>query len=284
MGRQETSQLTHDHVSSRLDLSGASYRNSAPYFKVPEGAITDTDAISIAESGSRPYFQKLLDSWSAFCPYLGDIRSALKATSAMACYINERKNCWHMLGKSESEGGFWSQDILAARLLAPALHKILSLEGRALPSDPSDPEFSGTAAREAFRRSLLIFLVSVQGKFGGTAFELGRHLRDFRQISQIPYVQWAFVPEFNLWAHTIVALHEKTDERDSHVSAIVGIMDTLGLSSGWQAMGVVKGIIWIEDLFLDEVEETLCREIDDFITSRAWNLRFSTEQNNCDAS
>ncbi|KAI1203851.1 hypothetical protein F5X97DRAFT_282221 [Nemania serpens] len=234
------------------DLSGAAYRNSPPYFAVPKGSITSIDA-----NNNTLYFKMLLDSWDERCPYLGDIRSALKATAAVASYVS--RHC-------EASSTFWADDIMAARLLAPALHEVLSLEGRALPDDPAHPDYSGTAAREAFRRGLLIFLASLKAKFGAVTFELGRHLQDFRQISQIPHVDWTVVPELNIWAHTIAALAEQSDQRGWHISAIFSIMESAGLTSSHQVLDIVRGVIWVEALFKDEVG-ALCYEIDSFVTS-----------------
>ncbi|KAI1757326.1 hypothetical protein F4782DRAFT_548223 [Xylaria castorea] len=234
------------------DLSGASYRNGHPYFGIPRGSITDIDTKS-----DTMYFKLLLDSWDESCPHLADIRSALKATAAVASYVNQHYQT----------SRFWTDDLRAARLLAPALHLVLSLEGRALPSDPLDPAYAGTAAREAFRRSSLIFLGALKAKFGGVTFELGRHLDDFREISQIPHIDWAVVPELNLWAHTIAALERESDKRSCHVSAIVSIMESAGFTSSRQALDVVRGIIWVEVLFADKVE-ALCHEIDSFLASR----------------
>jgi hypothetical protein len=250
-----------DLLFHRHDLSGASYRNSTPYFKVPKGSITNID-----RGNDSKYFEQLLESWDEKCPHLGDIRSALEATAAVASYVN--KHC--------HAERFWTQDVLAARLLAPALHEVLSLEGRALPSDPSHQDYSGTAAREAFRRSLLIFLASIKAKFGAMTFELRRHLDDFRQITQIPHVEWTVVPELNLWAHTVAALQEETGGRRWHVSTIVGIMESMGFMSSRQALDVVGGIIWIEALFADEVE-TLCREIDDAVARRLAGLSLDSQ-------
>ncbi|KAI0404136.1 hypothetical protein F4802DRAFT_254737 [Xylaria palmicola] len=238
---------------SWYDLSGAAYRNSPPNFGVPTGSITDIDTRNDAT-----YFKLLLGAWDHGCPYLGDIQSALIATAAVASYVN--RHC--------EDGRFWTDDIAAARLLAPALHEVLNLDGRALPSDPSHRDYSGIAAREAFRRSALVFLAALRGKFGAALPELGRHLGDFRQICGIPHVDWAFVPELNLWAHAIAALGEESSEqRDWHVSAIVSIMESAGFTSSQQALGVVRGIIWIEALFVDKVE-TLGREIDNLVAVR----------------
>jgi hypothetical protein len=215
----------------------------------------------------------LLDSWDTTCPCLGDIRSALKATAAVASYINQR--CHADL--------FWTDEVLAARLLSPAMHEVLSLEDGALPSDPSDPNYSGTAARKAFRRSALIFLASLRARFifGCARFELARHIHDFRLISKIPGVDWAVVPELNLWAHAIAALQEESGERSWHVETIVGIMEgSLALASGRQALDVVRGIIWVEAVFADKVG-SLCREIDGLIASKAAHRlsTLSTEDN-----
>lgn len=179
------------------------------------------------------------------------------ATAAVASYVN--RHC-------EASPTFWTDDLTAARLLAPALHEVLSLEGRALPNDPAHPDYSGTAAREAFRRNLLIFLASLKARFGAVSFELGRHLQDFRQISQIPHVDWTIVPELSLWAHTIAALEEQSDQRSWHISAIFSIMESAGFTSSHQVLDIVRGVIWVEALFRDKVEE-LCREIDGFVTS-----------------
>ncbi|KAI8949032.1 hypothetical protein F4801DRAFT_591386 [Xylaria longipes] len=234
------------------DLSGASFRNSHPHFGIPRGSIINIDTKS-----DTIYFKSLLQSWNKSCPYLGDIQNALEATAAVASYVNQHCHT----------SKFWIDDVMAARLLAPALHEVLSLEGRALPSDPSDPGYSGTAAREAFRRSSLIFLASLKAKFGGVTFELRRHLDDFREISRIPHVDWAVVPELNLWAHTIAALEQESDQRGWHVSAIVSIMESAGFTSSQQAFDVVRGIIWAEALFADKVEK-LCNKIDSLLTSR----------------
>ncbi|KAI0486137.1 hypothetical protein F4859DRAFT_469130 [Xylaria cf. heliscus] len=235
------------------DLSGASYRNGRPFFEIPKGSITEIDTKS-----DTIYLKSLLDSWDHNCPYLGDIQSALKATAAVASYVNQHCHTFK----------FWTDDMTAARLLAPAFHEVLALEGRMLPSDPADPGYSGTAAREAFRRSSLIFLAALKAEFGGTTFELGRHLDDFREISRIPHVNWAVVPELNLWAHTIAALQQESDRRGWHVAAVVGIMESTGMTSGQQALDVVRGIIWVEVLFANKVD-ALSREIDDLLASRA---------------
>ncbi|KAI1356258.1 hypothetical protein F5Y01DRAFT_266816 [Xylaria sp. FL0043] len=234
------------------DLTGAAYRNRQPIFGVPKDSITDIDT-----KNDTIYFKMLLDSWNRSCPYLGDIRSALQATAAVASYVNQ--HC--------QTTDFWMDDMTAARLLVPALHEVLSLEGRALPDNPSDPVYSGTAAREAFRRSLLIFLASLKAKFGVTNFELNRHLKDFQAISKIPHVDWALVPELNLWAHTIAALETaENDQRSWHVSAIVSIMESAGFTSSQQALGVVRGMIWVEALFADKVA-ALCHDIDSLVAS-----------------
>ena len=175
----------------RFDVTGAAFRNTFPLFGVPNGSITDIDT-----RNDTIYFKMLLESWDKNCPYLGDIHSALLATAAVASYVNQRCR----------NAEFWRDDMTAARLLIPALHAVLSLEGRALPDDPLDQMYSGIAAREAFRRSLLIFLASLKTKFGVASVELNRHLRDFQEISKIPHVDWSVVPELNLWAHTIACL------------------------------------------------------------------------------
>ncbi|KAI1114439.1 hypothetical protein F5Y14DRAFT_414231 [Nemania sp. NC0429] len=235
------------------DLSGAAYRNGAPYFGVPKGSITSTDT-----NCHSVYLDTLLDSWDERCPCLSDIRSAVKVTAAVANFVNQ--HC-------KTSSIFWSDDITAARLLAPALHEVLSLEGRALPNDPEHPDYSGTAVREAFRRSLLIFLACLKAKFGAITFELSRHLQDFRQISQIPNVDWTIVPELGMWGHIIAALEEHSDQRSWHILAISSIMESAGLTSSDQVLDTVRGIIWVEDLFKDKVE-ALCHEIDDFMTLR----------------
>ncbi|KAI1310427.1 hypothetical protein F5Y03DRAFT_39190 [Xylaria venustula] len=233
------------------DITGAAYRNGRPIFGVPKDSITNIDT-----RNDTIYFKMLLDSWDSRCPCLGDIRSALQATAAVASYVNQ--HC--------RTAGFWIDDMTAARLLVPAIHEVLSLEGRALPGNPLHPEYSGTAAREAFRRSLLIFLAALKAKFGVANLELKRHLRDFQQIARIPNVDWALVPELNLWAHTIAALQSESDQRSWHVSAIVRIMESADFTASEQALDIVRGIIWVEALFEDKVE-ALGHEIDSLLAS-----------------
>ncbi|XXG94328.1 hypothetical protein Hte_000582 [Hypoxylon texense] len=239
---------------SWLDIAGATYLNAKPHFNVPEGALRETDIGS-----NSPYLEQLLASWDANCPSLGDIMSAMKAVAAVANYINRRGE----------DSGFWTDDVTAARLLAPAFHEILSLEGRALPSDPEDPLYSGTAAREAFRRAALVFLAAIKVRMGAGAFEMERHLDAFRQISQLPLVDWATVPELNLWAHVVGAMQEQEQEENSpnrawHVLTIVGIMETMGLRTGSQALDVARGIIWVDAIDKGK-SEALGEEIDSYL-------------------
>ncbi|KAI1169908.1 hypothetical protein F4777DRAFT_160008 [Nemania sp. FL0916] len=257
------------------DLSGAAFRNTRPYFRVPRGSITDIDT-----KNDTQYLKTLLASWqqrSSPSSSISDIQNALEATAAVASYINQR---------CTNTPNFWTNDLVAGRLLAPALHTVLSLEGRALPSDPSDINYSTTAAREAFRRSLLIFLASLKAKFGALTFELSRHLREFCEITQIPGVDWAgTVPELSLWAHAMAAALDQPqpepepepepelgsghgDRRAWHVAAIVNIMQTVGFTSSRQVLDVVRRIIWVEALFEDKIEP-LCCEIDGLVASRA---------------
>ncbi|KAI5866707.1 hypothetical protein GGS23DRAFT_551686 [Durotheca rogersii] len=232
---------------SWLDLIGATYFNAKPRFTVPEGSIKEIDT-----GNDCWYLEQVLSSWNADCPSLGDIMGAMKATAAVASYINRHAR----------DQGFWEDDVTVARLLGPALHEILSLEGRALPNDPTDPEYSGTAAREAFRRAVLVLLGEVRARTGaGGAPELARHLDAFRQISQLPFVDWSLVPELNLWAHVTSALREQPPDRAWHVLTIVGLMESMGLGAAAQALDVVRGIIWVDAV--DEGRSApLCREID----------------------
>ncbi|KAI1487904.1 hypothetical protein F5X96DRAFT_647913 [Biscogniauxia mediterranea] len=237
------------------DLLGASYRNSAPLFGVPRGSITEIDAGADTE-----YLEGLLETWGRRCGSLGDIASAMRATAAVASYINRRCG---------GDANFWRDEVKAARLLAPALHEVLSLEGRPLPDRPGDEDvgYSATAAREAFRRAALLFLASVKVRFGAAAYEIARHLDAFRQISQLPGVDWAFVPELNLWAQVTCALHETGADRAWNVVIVVGIMDALGLGTSAQALGLVRRIMWVDALGEGGKLDSLCREIDALVAS-----------------
>lgn len=184
--------------------------------------------------------------------------SAMKATAAVASYINQRSNA----------PDFWTDDVTMARLLGPAFHEVLTLEGRALPNDTSDPQYSGTAAREAFRRAALVFLAAIKIRMGAGAFEMEKHLDAFRQITQLPLVDWGIIPELNLWAHIISAMQEETPNRAWHVLTIVGIMETMGLQTGSQAVDIARGVIWVHAI--DEGKSSLlCREIDNYLTASA---------------
>ncbi|KAI0175834.1 hypothetical protein GGR52DRAFT_331807 [Hypoxylon sp. FL1284] len=238
---------------SWLDMSGATFMNAKPRFNVPEGSIREVDNPS-----GFPFLEQLLVSWDAEYSSLGDITSAMRATAAVAGYINRRAE--------DSE--FWTDDVTAARLLGPAFYKILSLEGRALPEDPEDPQYSGTAAREAFRRAALVLLAAIKVRMGAGAHDMERHLDAFRQISQLPLVSWGAVPELSLWAHIVSAMQEDSPSRAWHVLTIVGIMESMGLQTGAQALDVARGIIWV-DAIDDGKSAVLCREIDGYIVARA---------------
>ncbi|KAI1409191.1 hypothetical protein F5Y13DRAFT_170982 [Hypoxylon sp. FL1857] len=234
---------------SWLDLGGATFFNVKPRFKVPQGAIKEIDT-----GNDSRYLQQLLQSWNVDCPTLGDIMSAMKATAAVASYINRQTD----------NPRFWTDDVTIARLLGPAFHEILSLEGRPLPNDPSDPQYSGIAAREAFRRAALVFLAAIKIRMGYGAYEMERHLEAFRQISQLPLVDWGVVAELNLWAHIISAMQEESPNRAWHVLTIVGIMETIGLHTSSQAMDIARGIIWVDAIDAGK-SDLLCSEIDSYL-------------------
>ncbi|KAI1656776.1 hypothetical protein F4813DRAFT_125386 [Daldinia decipiens] len=234
---------------SWLDLIGATYHNIKPRFSIPAGSIRQIDT-----GNDSQYLEQLLASWDADCPALGDITSAMRATAAVASYINRRP----------AGDAFWTDDVAIARLLGPAFHAILSLEGRALPADAADPGYSATAAREAFRRAALVFLAAVKVAMGAGAPEMHRHLDAFRQISQLPLVDWGVVPELNLWAHVVSAMQEESPGRAWHVLTIVGIMESMGLRTGGQAVGIARGVIWV-DVVDGGKADLLCREIDGYL-------------------
>ncbi|KAI0380138.1 hypothetical protein F5Y04DRAFT_282268 [Hypomontagnella monticulosa] len=236
---------------SWLDLAGATYFNVKPRFSVPDNAIKVVDT-----GNDCRYLERLLQSWDAECPALGDIMSAMKATASVANYINQRSN----------SPDFWTDDVTMARLLGPAFHEVLTLEGRPLPNDTSDPQYSGTAAREAFRRAALVFLAAIKIRMGAGAYEMEKHLEAFRQISQLPLVDWGVIPELNLWAHIISAMQEETPSRAWHVLTIVDIMGTMGLQTGNQAVDIARGIIWV-DAIDDGKSTLLCREIDNYLAA-----------------
>jgi hypothetical protein len=159
-----------------------------------------------------------------------------------------------------------------ARLLGPALHEILTLEGRPLPDDPLDDCYSAVAAREAFRRAALIFLAGVKVRCNAGAWELPKHLEAFRQISRLPLVDWSAVPELNLWAHVIAAIHEDSAERSWHIATISRIMEVLGIQTGAQALDVAKGVIWV-DAIMSEKATILCQDIDQYLIANGLSLQ-----------
>ncbi|OTB06275.1 hypothetical protein M426DRAFT_21071 [Hypoxylon sp. CI-4A] len=234
---------------SWLDLAGATFHNAKPRFRPLKDSIRQ-----IETSNDSQYLEQLLETWDTHCPALGDIVEAMKATAAVASYINRRCDA----------PNFWTDDVTIARLLSPAYHEILALEGRPLPDDPSDVFYSSTASREAFRRAALVFLGAVKIRMGAGAYEIDMHLDAFRAISQLPYVDWNLIPELNLWAHIISAMQEESPNRAWHVLTIVGIMEMMGLETGNQAIDIARGVIWVDAI--DEGKSSvLCREIDGYL-------------------
>ncbi|CAJ2512400.1 Uu.00g054150.m01.CDS01 [Anthostomella pinea] len=238
------------------DLSGASYRDTTPHFKLPSGSITDIDT-----GNDTQYLEHLVETWDRDVPALRDIKSAIRATAAIASYIN----------RHSSDPKFWTDEVTAARLLGPALHEVLSLAGRRpLPDNPADPPNypdAATITREAFRRAALLFLASFKVKFGAGSFEIGRHLDAFWQLSHMTLVDWtSCAPELSLWAHVVVAVQEEESgyRRAWHVRTIVGIMEAMVLTTSGQAFEVVRGIAWV-DALVEGRTHTLCEEIDGLV-------------------
>ncbi|KAK9771254.1 hypothetical protein SCAR479_12119 [Seiridium cardinale] len=240
---------------SWLDLNAASFLYTDPYFVPPKESVIEVEDIG----DDTRYLHTLLERWDVQCPYLGDIMDAITAVAKVANYINQHSH----------EPNFWEDDIITARLLGPAFHKVLTIEGRQLPDDPLDSRYSGIAAREAFRRAALIFLADVKIRCKAGAWELPRHLDAFRQISRLPLVDWAVVPELNMWAHIVAAIQEEDgDERKWHVAVIVGLMHFLRLRAGFEALGVARGVIWAESIMRDKAMK-LEQEIDDHLNADA---------------
>ncbi|RYP13128.1 hypothetical protein DL767_010887 [Monosporascus sp. MG133] len=230
---------------SWLDLTAASYLNISPRFEIPKCLSLEIDP-----GNDTRCLEQLLATWDEECPDLGDIVSALRVTAAAASYVNRHIN----------HPTLWRDGTAALRVLGPALHEILSLEGRPLPSNPGDKSYSARAAREAFRRAALVFMAVVKVKLGFEAHDMAAHLDAFRQISQLPLVDWAVVPELNLWAHVVAAAREKPEDRAWHVFTIVSIMQALGLETADRAFEVVRGIMWVDAIA--EGDDDLRREID----------------------
>ncbi|KAI1804953.1 hypothetical protein F4811DRAFT_570589 [Daldinia bambusicola] len=246
---------------SWYDLLGATYHNAKPRFSIPAGSIRAIDT-----GPETQYLEHLLASWDADCPALGDVMGAMRATAAAASYIN----------RLAPNAAFWTDDVTIARVLGPAFHAVLSLDGRALPDDPADPHYSGTAAREAFRRAALVLLAAVKVRMGAGAHEMRRHLDAFRQISQLPLVDWGVVPELSLWAHVVSVMQEQgagegrgeSPSRAWHILTIVGIMQMMGLRRGEQAVAVARGVIWVDAIDMGR-SEVLCREVDGYLEASA---------------
>ncbi|RYP21676.1 hypothetical protein DL765_002137 [Monosporascus sp. GIB2] len=232
---------------SWLDLTAASYLNISPRFESPKCLSLEIDP-----GNDTHCLEQLLATWDQKCPDLGDIVSALRVTAAAASYVNRHIN----------DPTLWRDGTAALRVLGPALHEILSLEGRPLPSDPGDRSYSARAAREAFRRAALVFIAAVRIRLGFEAHDMAAHLDAFRQISQLPLVDWAVVPELNLWAHVVAAAREKPEDRAWHVFTIVSIMQILGLETADRAFEVARGVMWVDAI--SEGDCGLRREIDHF--------------------
>ncbi|RYP43555.1 hypothetical protein DL768_009874 [Monosporascus sp. mg162] len=230
---------------SWLDLTAASYLNISPRFEIPKCLSLEIDP-----GNDTRCLEQLLATWDEECPDLGDIMGALRVTAAAASYVNRHIN----------DPTHWRDGTAALRVLGPALHEILSLEGRPLPSNPGDKSYSARAAREAFRRAALVFMAAVKIRLGFEAHDMAAHLDAFRQISQLPLVDWAVMPELNLWAHVVAAAREKPEDRAWHVFTIVSIMQILGLETADRAFEVVRGVMWVDAVA--EGDNDLRREID----------------------
>ncbi|ORY58165.1 uncharacterized protein BCR38DRAFT_448264 [Pseudomassariella vexata] len=255
---------------SWLDIEGATSLNISPHFPTLQNSIHEIETVT-----STQFLETILTSWDHKCRTLGDIHAALRTTAGVATYINQQTS----MATADAGSNFWRDDINMARLLGPAYQEILRLEGKPLPHDITHKDYSTIAAREAFRRAVLLFLAAVKIRWGARAYELPRHLDAFRQIARLPGVQWGAVPEMNLWAHVVAALLEEKDKKEDmmdslsgemevermwHIETIVGIMGTLGLERGREAVDAARGIVWVEDI-LGERAGVLEREIDMFL-------------------
>jgi len=103
--------------------------------------------------------------------------------------------------------------------------------------------------REAIRLACLVFFAFVKRQFRIRPDGIDHHKNKITTLLLQHPISWFPFLDLRLWVLVIEALAIDSDERVWHVAEILDTMQELGLTAWDEAFEVVKGIIWVDELF-----------------------------------
>jgi hypothetical protein len=194
------------------------------------------------QSEATPFLKSALERWvEAFIDDSHLVRSILWLSS-FASYANE--HC--------GSPRYWTEDRIANHMLF-ILHHVLSVE-RQYPGTNSDP---GLVAKEATRLTLLVLLGDLKFRLGfpcGTDGDTNR--RKLMSLLLHHPIDWSPCLELQLWilAVGVAKLEPGCTECTWYVDEIRRTMQRMELTSWNSSIGIIRKLIWIDDLSVYNVQ------------------------------
>jgi hypothetical protein len=222
---------------NRIEVNGCLAYDKPPFFPVPRKVLHPSSYIAPSNVlGSL--VATLMQSSAVF----SGICDALLSVAAMCDYIN--KNCL--------DEAFWRNTTTCIQQLLPAGHEVLKL-----PRFHEQNDKSGNAIiSEATRLACMLFLSFLHRKFEmpPDSVETNKN-RLFWFLNDFPTNWSSFLP-LRLWILVVLAVATPKSDRELHTAEINNTMQELGTWLWTDAVDVVRGIAWVDDIgtvWLDEL-------------------------------
>jgi hypothetical protein len=184
-------------------------------------------------------------------PNLSDITECLDLLADLAAYVE-------LHGLSSER---WRQELFVALKVHPVAHRLLSIP-RYMIEDDMDANTSGVLIREMLRLAGLIFAGLLKGYCHNSPTAITENQGRLVNLLKELDVDWSLYEDLHLWVLTIAALTADGD-RNLHVSKIASLLDTLGMAEWYNALEIMKQLIWVGSI-LDEVAANLGVEVEAF--------------------
>jgi len=224
--------------------------DSCPRFPPPSYLIGEIDTLDLP-----PLLHITLYRWDFTFPRLTDISTALSSLAKLASYVN----------KSASNPLIWKDEMFVAHRIYPVAHEILSLTRYTIPAEQKSST-QGIVLREVIRLSLLLVTGIMKRECGVYPDGIVQNSGRVSKLLKMYPMDWSAFMELRLWALVILALVEENDERAWCLTEIAWTMKELNLYLWYQALEVLKGIIWVEEGMTSR-SESLRQEIELFLSS-----------------
>jgi hypothetical protein len=180
----------------------------------------------------------------------GDITFVLLDIARMAQFINDTVN----------SAPLWQDIWFLTRRFSPILYELISLPREDLDQLSSRP---GNLIREAVRLACIVFLGIMNRRFRVSPDGIVTSWYQLVRILKNTTADWSLFLNLRLWVVVVAGLVAEGSEREWLIGETSNTMKQLELKSWAEALSIVKGIIWVDEL-LNEEANTLGSEIRKF--------------------